>query len=107
MQQIELFTPAAHLARHGGPETSREAAVELEASGSLGRMEQLALNLISMYPGRTAYELEKNHGYERGQISKRVSTLVQRGLVFHGIKRKCTKSNRSAFPLFNRVNKPR
>ena len=107
MQQIDLFTPATHLARAGGPETSREAAEELEASGALGRMEQLALNLISMNPGLTAYELEKNHGYERGQLSKRVSTLVRRGLVFHGKKRKCTKSNRSAYPLFNRVNKPR
>lgn len=99
MQQT-LFTSPETLAHRNDPETSLEAAKDLCATGTLGRMEQLALTLVLQWPGKTAAELERQHNYEKGQLAKRISTLITTGKLVRGDKRKCDISGRSAFPIY-------
>ncbi len=109
MIQTDLFdqTRAHQLFKNGGPETSREAAEELVTSGKLAGMELRALNLVTLHPGRTGAELEKLAGLERGQVSKRLSTLVTQGRIIRGEKRKCRITQRAAFTHYTKTNKPR
>ena len=109
MIQTDLFTPtpAKSLYKNGGPETSREAAEDLTRTGKLGQMELKALNLVMLYPGKTAAELERLAGLERGQCSKRLSTLYNQGRVLRNEKRRCSVTNRTAFTYTTRINKPR
>lgn len=109
MLQTDLFnqTRPETLYKTGGPSTSRDAASELAETGKLGAMELKALNLVTVYPGSTAAELEKRAGLERGQISKRLSTLFNQGRVVRLEKRRCNITNRSAFTYTTRINKPR
>lgn len=109
MIQTDLFsqTQAHQLFKNGGPETSREAAEELATTGKLAGMELRALNLVTRYPGATGAELEKMAGLERGQVSKRLSSLVNQGRIIRGDKRKCNITQRAAFTHYTKANKPR
>ena len=98
MQQT-LFTSPRTLAHRNDPETSLEAAKDLYNTGTLGRMDLCALNLVMQWPGKTAAELERQHGYEKGQLATRISTLLTTGKLVRGDKRKCDISGRSAFTI--------
>jgi len=98
MQQ-SLFTSPRTLAHRNDPETSLEAAKDLYNTGDLGRMELCALNLVMQWPGKTAAELERQHNFEKGQLAKRISTLLTTGKLVRGDKRKCDISGRSAFTI--------
>mgnify|MGYP003668684449 CR=1 FL=1 len=104
---MDLFTQPHVLARNSDPETSLIAARELAATGQLGKMELTALNLVLMSPGSTSAELEKRNGYERGQIGKRLSTLVNSGRIIRGDKRKCNITGKLAFTHYTKPHHPR
>ena len=100
--QLSLFTNPKTQSRRGDPDTSHDAVADLYTTGTLGRMELVALHLILASPGLTAAELEAEHGFIRGQLQKRISSLIQQGRVFRGEERKCSFSGRSAYTLFTR-----
>tara|TARA_B100000519_G_scaffold96672_1_gene84147 strand:+ start:5346 stop:5660 length:315 start_codon:yes stop_codon:yes gene_type:complete len=104
---MDLFTQPHVLARNSDPETSLIAAREMAATGQLGNMELTALNLVLNNPGWTSAELEKRHGFERGQIGKRLSTLVNNGRVIRGDKRRCEITGKLAFTHYTKPHKPR
>ena len=78
------------LSRHSDPSTSRQAAEEVVADGTVSRMSQIALNLVRSNPGKTANELEKIGNFKEGQIRKRLSGLRAQGLIRFGPQRKST-----------------
>ena len=95
---MDLFTQPHVLARNSDPETSLIAARDMELT---------ALNLVLNNPGWTSAELEKRHGFERGQIGKRLSTLVNNGRVIRGDKRRCEITGKLAFTHYTKPHKPR
>ena len=52
--QLSLFTNPKTQSRRGDPDTSHDAVADLYSTGTLGRMELVALNLILASPGLTA-----------------------------------------------------
>jgi predicted HTH transcriptional regulator len=96
MIQRRIAFGAHQLHRNGDPETSRLAAFDLVASGTFGRMERLALNVIEKNPGRTAKELETIAGVEAGQIRKRLANLKRQGKIKSCEARRCNISGRKA-----------
>jgi len=98
MQQ-SLFTEPHTLSRASDPDTSKEAASEISSVGTVANLELLALNLIMLHPGKTARQLEDIADLERCTLQRRISSLLQKGLVVRG--EKATNDNgRTAYTLY-------
>jgi DNA-binding MarR family transcriptional regulator len=90
------------LHRPTDPQTSALAASEIQADGTLGRMEKKALDFIRLDPGSTANEIESQHGLKDGQIRKRLTALEAKGLIYRGPARRSWvtgKVNETWFPV--------
>ena len=81
-------------ARHTDPESSREAARAIIATGDRAHQQALAYAAVRAYPGRTSLELAHLSGIERHALARRLPELIDRGLVTQGPKRRCTASAR-------------
>ena len=92
---------AKRLARTTDPETSKQAARELVASGQLGDQQRQTLKLIELFPGSTAREL-KLRGAVIWDPHKRIFELKKLGLIRDGGARKCTITGKSALTWFLR-----
>lgn len=100
--QLDLFElheppPAS---RATDPETSAIAEREITLNGSRAGMEAFALKAVSMYPGRSANELETLLGVKDGTIRKRLNDLWRSGFIRKGPVRKSSvtgKSNQTWF----------
>ena len=95
-----LFDKPPHgskeLARTEDPGTSKKAAEEMVASGSLGRRTVEALNHLKHTPGSTATELETRAGVSDGRYRKRLNDLRKRGHAKTVGTRKCRVTGRAA-----------
>lgn len=100
MIQRNIDFERIRLHRAHDPETSREAAFDIVATGTAARMERLALRYITENLGRTARELEVIAGVENGQIRKRLATLRRKGKIANGENRRCNISGRNAQTWF-------
>lgn len=67
---------AKHAAsRISDPETSAEAAEQIESSGKAGRQRAICLEYVQMNPGQTAAEIAQETGLERHVPSRRLPEL--------------------------------
>jgi hypothetical protein len=96
--QFEMFETENHDGRQNwkrnDPITSKWAGQEVVKDGTVGRNQQKFLALIKAYEGRTGRELEAIADVERGVGAKRLSELERMKLVYKGLPRSCTLSNR-------------
>lgn len=81
------------LARISDPETSRQAAREIERDGSRKRQENAILRLVQWHPGCTASEYELMSGIK---AHKRMAGLVRRGLIVSGEAKRCPLTGKRA-----------
>lgn len=86
------------LASPKDPETSHEAARELEASGALGRQRQEVIDALRRFPDSTSAELAKRSGLDRHLCGRRLPELEYLERVTRGEARTCTVSGRKAQP---------
>jgi hypothetical protein len=77
-------------ARPSDPFTSHLAAAEIEADGTISRMNTVAIAAVRTFPGHCSTELEQNTGLLDGKIRKRLKALVRQGLIFEGEPRRST-----------------
>lgn len=91
-----VIIPAKALAKTDGPETSKEAAENLVASGKIKKDAELVLALLKRHPNKTWGELfdlatkaEQKELTEPQNVLRRLNDLKGLGLVIDGTKRKC------------------
>jgi hypothetical protein len=77
------------LSRTTDPQTSRDAAALMEATGTATAHRATCLAEVKRLPGQTAAEIAQALGMERHEPSRRLPELRQRGLVRNGISRIC------------------
>jgi CRP-like cAMP-binding protein len=77
------------LSRTTDPQTSREAAALMDATGTATAHRDACLAEVKRLPGQTAAEIAKALGLERHEPSRRLPELRQRGLVRNGTSRIC------------------
>lgn len=71
-------------ARHSDPESSREAARAIIATGDRAHQQAEAYAAVRAYPGRTSLELSELTGICRWRLGRRLPELIDRGLVTQG-----------------------
>lgn len=87
--QMTFFAgPAA--ARKTDPETSRQAAREVEASGQAKAHRTMCLQEVRRMPGRTAGEIAYALMLSCHQVGKRLPELHAAGLIYPGEARRCS-----------------
>jgi predicted ArsR family transcriptional regulator len=92
-----LFDPddPRTLARATDPDTSREAARDAVASGSVARHESLILAALAGHAaGMTSEEIATAAGLDRHAAARRLPELERRGLVRRGEPRRSAGSGR-------------
>ncbi len=96
MSQFDLFG-AKRLARRTDPETSKWAAHAIVQSGSLANLQQRCVDLVTLYPGKTAAELSQAAGdRDPRKVNRRLAEVERKGLVIRGEPRPCTLTGRRA-----------
>lgn len=83
-------------ARRGDPETSHQAAREMEDSGRAHGQRALCLEEVKRRPGQTAAEIAAALGLERHVPSRRLPELRAAGLIRNGPARECRVMRRSS-----------
>ena len=84
-------TDPQRITRSNDPETSREAAEAVVASGTVTEQQRCCLLFIKLHPGKTTAELGELHPtYDRYVFGRRVSDLVRAEMVRWLGKRDCT-----------------
>ncbi len=79
----------AAMARTQSPETSHQAALQLELSGKRERNEAIVLAAVQRNPGMTCGELGRITGLERVGVAPRLTGLFHAGRVQQGARRRC------------------
>lgn len=86
--------PAA--SRSSDPDTSRQAAAELAASGVQGKQAQAVLDAVRKWTGRTSAELAQLAGLDRYAVARRLPELERADVVRKCPPRKCAIQHRAA-----------
>ena len=94
MHQQTLNLKAAPLARGRDPESSHRAAAEVVQSGTVKRHERMIVDGLRNHPNVTAGELAKYIDLDSVQIARRVSEMVDKGLVEIRPARRCNVKRR-------------
>jgi len=76
------------LSRRSDPPSSKRAAREVMESGTVKNHEDIIIDLLRMYPGRTTKQLAELGPLDRVQIARRMKKLEEKNLV----KRTCEGS---------------
>ncbi len=95
MHQQALNFDAAPLARGLDPESSHRAAEGVVRRGTVSRHERTILNALRDHPNVTAGELAKYIDLDSVQIARRVSAMVDKGLIQICPARRCTVKRRT------------
>ncbi len=78
----DLFDAAEARARSGDPETSREAAAHMDATGTTSRLENEVYSFMKAHGGRwTTPEIAKALNHHAWSISPRMVPLEEKGLI--------------------------
>lgn len=78
------------IAHSHDPETSVEAAREIDANGTRSRHADMVLALVRQYPDSTAIELGQHSDLGEYQIRRRLTDLLKAGRIVRGEPRKCS-----------------
>jgi hypothetical protein len=90
MTQTQIdFTALTARARTADPETSHEAAAQVEASGVANDQRSRCLTEVRRLPGQTCGEIASHIGLDRHATGKRLPELRDAGLVKNGGTRIC------------------
>lgn len=89
MDALAHVSCASALSRATDPETSAEAARQVEASGAAGTHREIILAEVRRLSGQTSGEIASRTGIERHETSRRLSDLCRAGLVISGAPRRC------------------
>lgn len=90
MEQSDLFKPTGIArARNADPETSHQAAKQIETSGKAGTQRAEVLAVVQKFPGSTAGEIAFYGLLDRHAVSRRLPELREMGKVVNGPARKC------------------
>lgn len=98
MTQLPLFDgddlltpPRVHAAaRRTDPETSHEAARNVESCGDASKHRRILAETISEHPGLTSGELPQHCELQFEQVHKRLKEVEERGLIERGEPRICS-----------------
>lgn len=90
-------TPAS---RASDPDTSFESEAEINATGLRAFQQSQTACAVRKYPGSTMAELARKAGLDRYVLGRRISECETAGVVFRGLKRRCTVTGRMAEPWF-------
>ena len=88
-QPLLTFGHPAARARIGDPETSMQAALAVERSGTAHTQREKVLRGVILHRGWTSAELARTLGMERHQPARRLKELEDVGLVERGDPREC------------------
>ena len=92
-QNLLAFPQAS--ARITDPDSSHDAAGDVERSGRGPKLRQTVLRLVRAHPGRTMREISEFNCLDLVSISPRFKELVRANLIFRGKRRKCRFSHKS------------
>lgn len=85
----DLTTPVVARARKSDPETSHQAAAEVEATGAASAHRSIIVAYLKQHPGETNAEIAEGSGLDYCQIHKRMAELERMNLVIRGQQKKC------------------
>ena len=91
-EMLDLFTPQANY-RNADPQTSKDAAIHTEKTGSAATWRARVLQAVRERPGLTAGEYADWMDVERTVFGRRLPELVNLGLVRKGAARPCNISH--------------
>jgi hypothetical protein len=92
-----IETPAS---RATDPSTSADAEAEINATGLRAFQQSQTTSAVRRFPGRTMAELARETGLDRYMLGRRISECETAGIVFRGLKRRCSVTGRMAEPWF-------
>lgn len=92
-----IETPAS---RATDPSTSADAEAEINATGLRAFQQSQTTSAVRRYPGCTMAELAQKTGLDRYMLGRRISECETAGVVFRGLKRRCSVTGRMAEPWF-------
>lgn len=95
--QRRVETPVA---RSTDPVTSHIAAHEITASGVRAEQQAQTVAAVREHPGCTMSELARRTGLDRYMLGRRISECETAGVVFRGLKRRCSVTGRMAEPWY-------
>ena len=75
------FETAKGMARRSDPLSSKRAAQDFVASGADRSHEQIIIDTVRQFPGRTAIELSALCGLTEVQINRRGKKMEKKGLI--------------------------
>jgi hypothetical protein len=81
--------PPGAAARATDPQSSHQAAHQVERSGKADSHRALCLKAVKAAPGSTSAEIAAATGLERHEAARRLPELRLRGLVRNGDQREC------------------
>jgi hypothetical protein len=90
-------TPAS---RATDPSSSADAEAEINATGLRAFQQSQTVSAVRKYPGSTMAELAKKTGLDRYMLGRRISECETAGMVFRGLKRRCSVTGRNAEPWY-------
>jgi CRP-like cAMP-binding protein len=97
MTQMELQPrPRNPIARKSDPDSSRQAAESITASGKRDAQAAGVRALVRSHEGYTSAELADLSGYDRYMVARRLPELEKLGLVRKGTPRACSTTGKSA-----------
>ncbi len=100
MTRLDFDTP---IARRSDPDTSKQAAREVTAEGIREAHAVMLLDMIRQRPGHTLRELSDSIAVlDAASVSKRLSDLHAKGLIWPGSPRRCSISGRAARVWYSR-----
>jgi predicted transcriptional regulator len=86
-----LFDQNKAASRRSDPNTSKEAATNIEASGKAGTQRRKIYEFVKHHPGLTSAEIAWELDLDRYIPSRRLPELKRSGLVATGTVRMCTR----------------
>ena len=99
MTQLTLLADTP-IARRTDPSTSKQAAVEVTASGERARQQNLCLGAVKERPGQTSAEVGRYLKTDRFMPARRLPELRAQGLVENGQERRCSVTGKSSLTWF-------
>jgi hypothetical protein len=70
-----------HLARRSDPPSSKAAAKRMVETGAVASHEEIILNLVKTYPGRTSKQLATLGPLDRWAVARRLKKTEEKKLV--------------------------
>lgn len=106
MTQLTLLSDTP-IARRRDPDTSKQAAAEITASGARARQQTMTLGAVKTWNGSTSAELGQRLGWDRFTTARRLPELRAQGFVENGEPRPCTVTGKQSLTWWIRGTAPK